>query len=155
MTIVARDNEAYRFPVSVKGVVLRGDAVVLVKNRRDEWELPGGKLELGEQPEACVTREMEEELHLAVRPDQLIDAWVYTIAPGTDVLVISYGCTEDSNSDAVLSDEHTALQWIPLGDVGGLRMPEGYKSSIRRWAAMVESGKHPMTRLASDALPAP
>ena len=33
-----RDNDAYRFPVSVKGIVIRGGDVVLVKNRRDEWE---------------------------------------------------------------------------------------------------------------------
>jgi 8-oxo-dGTP pyrophosphatase MutT (NUDIX family) len=44
------DNDAFRFPVSVKGIVVRDGAVVLVRNRRDEWELPGGKLELGESP---------------------------------------------------------------------------------------------------------
>jgi hypothetical protein len=44
------DNDAYRFPVSVKGIVVRDGAVVLVRNRRDEWELPGGKLELNESP---------------------------------------------------------------------------------------------------------
>jgi 8-oxo-dGTP pyrophosphatase MutT (NUDIX family) len=142
MTTAPRDNDAYRFPVSVKGVVLRGDTVILVKNRRDEWELPGGKLERSEEPAACVTREIEEELRLSISPDQLLDAWVYTIGPGTAVLVVSYGCTETSMRDAVLSDEHTEFDWIPLGDVETLRMPAGYKSSIRRWAAMVQSAKH-------------
>lgn len=143
MTIAPRDNDAHRFPVSVKGVVLRGDTVVLVKNRRGEWELPGGKLELNEDPPACVAREIEEELQLAIRADQLIDAWVYTIAPGTHVLVVAYGCLETSARDAVLSEEHTEMDWISLANVDGLRMPEGYKSSIRRWAAMVESTKRP------------
>ena len=41
------DNDAYRFPVSVKGIVVRDGAVVLVHNQRDEWELRGGKLEIG------------------------------------------------------------------------------------------------------------
>src|SRR5215208_4421596 len=90
------DNDAYRFPVSVKGIVLRDDTVVLVRNRRDEWELPGGKLELGESPELCVAREIEEELGLDVGPVSLVDSWVYTIAPGTHVLVITYGCIERS-----------------------------------------------------------
>ena len=89
-----RDNEAYRFPVSVKGIVVRDDAVVLVHNRRDEWELPGGKLEVGETPERCVAREIEEELQLDVETAALVDAWVYSIAADTRVLVLTYGCTE-------------------------------------------------------------
>jgi ADP-ribose pyrophosphatase YjhB (NUDIX family) len=44
------DNNAYRFPVSVKGVVAQAEKFLLLKNERDEWELPGGKLELGETP---------------------------------------------------------------------------------------------------------
>jgi mutator protein MutT len=131
-----RDNEAYRFPVSVKGIVVRRDAVVLVRNRRDEWELPGGKLEPGETPERCVAREIDEELGLDVAPEALVDSWVYTLAPGTDVLVLTYGCRERSARSARLSDEHTHFEWIGIGDMAKLRMPEGYKQSIARWSAL-------------------
>jgi len=132
------DNDAYRFPVSVKGIVVRDGAVVLVRNRRDEWELPGGKLELGESPEHCVAREIEEELALDVEPESLVDSWVYTIASQVQVLVLTYGCSERVARDAVLSGEHTRLEWIALADVAGLRMPDGYKSSIAKWAEQVE-----------------
>lgn len=128
-----RDNDAYRFPVSVKGVVIRADRVVLVRNRRGEWELPGGKLELGEAPERCVTREIDEELGLDVAAAAPIDAWVYSIAEGTHVLVLTYGCIERSGRNAVLSNEHVELAWIALADVGTLPMSEGYKRSIERW----------------------
>lgn len=135
MTGPPRDNDAYRFPVSVKGIVVRGDTVVLLRNRRGEWELPGGKLELGESPERCVAREIEEELGLDVAPTTLVDSWVYDIAAGTHVLVITYGCVERTARAAVLSDEHTRFDWIPLDEVDRLPMPGGYKTSIARWKA--------------------
>jgi len=40
--------QPHLFPVSVKGVVVRDGRVLLLRNERDEWELPGGKLDLGE-----------------------------------------------------------------------------------------------------------
>ena len=39
------------YPVSIKGVLIRDGRVLLVHNERDEWELPGGRIEPGEAPE--------------------------------------------------------------------------------------------------------
>jgi 8-oxo-dGTP pyrophosphatase MutT (NUDIX family) len=134
MTNPPRDNNAYRFPVSVKGVVIRDGRVILLRNERDEWELPGGKLELSESPERCLAREMAEELRLEIAPDRILNSWIYTIVPGVDVLILAYGCQESSREEAVLSDEHKELRWFPLADIDALRMPEGYKTSIKAWS---------------------
>jgi 8-oxo-dGTP pyrophosphatase MutT (NUDIX family) len=138
MTIPPRDNNAYRFPVSVKGVIIRDGKVILVQNGRDEWELPGGKLELSESPKECLAREIAEELQLAVEPETILDSWTYTIASGVHVLILTYGCSESSQGEAVLSDEHTELRWFPLAEVDGLRLPDGYKKSIRSWSTHAE-----------------
>jgi 8-oxo-dGTP pyrophosphatase MutT (NUDIX family) len=138
-TSPARDNDAYRFPVSVKGVIIRGGKVILLRNERNEWELPGGKLELSESPERCLSREIAEELRLAIKPESVLDPWVYTIVPGIHVLVLTYGCLETAAGEAVLSHEHNELRWFPLAEIDSLRMPEGYKASIRSWSARVLS----------------
>jgi 8-oxo-dGTP pyrophosphatase MutT (NUDIX family) len=118
----------------VKGVVIRGGKVVLLANERGEWELPGGKLEPGEAPQACVAREIAEELSLEVEPDRLLDTWVYSVAPEVRVLIVTYGCSELREVPAALSDEHRALAWFSLAEVRALPMPEGYKASIAAWA---------------------
>jgi 8-oxo-dGTP pyrophosphatase MutT (NUDIX family) len=138
VTVAPRDNNAFRFPVSVKGVLIRSGKVILVRNDRDEWELPGGKLELSETPLDCVAREIMEELGLEVAPQRIVDSWTYTIAPGVHVLVITYGCTESTPREAVLSDENKELGWFDIDQIDRLRLPDGYKTSIRAWASLLK-----------------
>lgn len=123
-----------RFPVSVKGVIVRDGAVALLRNEREEWELPGGKLDPRESPEVCLEREVKEELQLRVDAASILDCWVYAIAPDALVLIVTYGCNELERLEAMVSDEHSEAAWIPLGNVSKLVMPDGYKESIHRWA---------------------
>jgi mutator protein MutT len=133
-TFLPRDNQSYRFPVSVKGVVLHTGRVALLQNEREEWELPGGKLEPGESPEDCVTREIHEELGLHVTAGPLLDSWVYHIAVSVDVLILTYGCYTAPFAAMTHSPEHKAVGLFTLQEVQTLRMPEGYKKSIQSWA---------------------
>lgn len=59
--------------IEVVGAVIRRGAEVLIAQRMPGkheallWEFPGGKLEPGEAPEACLAREIQEELGVAIR----------------------------------------------------------------------------------------
>jgi 8-oxo-dGTP pyrophosphatase MutT (NUDIX family) len=142
-----RDNMAFRFPISIKGVLLRGQEVLLLKNERDEWELPGGKLELRETPQACLKREIEEETGLVVEIGALVDAWVYTIAPGVHVFIVVYGCTSIRPDAAVhISGEHREHLWTRVNDVSKMRIPAGYLQSVNAWIDAVRHGPAPLWR---------
>ncbi|MGQ3069948.1 MAG: NUDIX hydrolase [Ferrovibrionaceae bacterium] len=118
--------------VSVKGVVLLAGRAALLMNERDDWELPGGRLEPGEEPETCVVREIAEELGLVARDPVLLDVWLYRIPDKGDVLIVTYGVTVDE-APARISDEHRALGLFTAAEMSALPMPEGYRRSIRDW----------------------
>ena len=63
-----------RYCVSIKGVLRSPQgAFVLHRNEREESELPGGQIEIGESSARCLAREIEEELGLRVRVGSLLD----------------------------------------------------------------------------------
>ncbi|MBL0338925.1 MAG: NUDIX hydrolase [Rhodospirillaceae bacterium] len=125
------DHKASHFPVSIKSVIYLNRKVILLKNERDEWELPGGKLEPGESPESCVVREAFEELSISVEVDSIIDSWLYVVSPNVEVVIITYLCkTVGKNRSPTVSHEHKEVKLFSIQEVPGLFMPDGYKRSI-------------------------
>ncbi|HEV2782916.1 MAG TPA: NUDIX hydrolase [Actinophytocola sp.] len=134
------DHLPRAFPVSIKGVVVRDGRVLLLKNERDEWELPGGRIEWNETPEQCVVREIAEETHWTVVMGPILDAWMYHIeAAQKHVFIVTYGCYPDGESESVLSVEHKEIGLFNEHEVATLRMPDGYKRSIVKWYARLRA----------------
>jgi len=131
--------ESYSVPISVKGIVFENGNIWLRKNERDEWEFPGGKLDIGEQPEQTVAREMQEELGFSVEVVCIIQAHLYTIKPSQDesrgVLVVSYLCKLlDKTGEFETEGEAGKAQFtcFPVKEISKLNMPEFYKIGIRK-----------------------
>lgn len=130
--IAATDYLAHAFPVSVKGVAVQDGKVLLLENERAEWELPGGRLELGEDPPDCVMREVGEESGWQVTAGPLPDCWQYHIRLGSDVVIVTYGCHVHSTDPPVISGEHKGAGLFTPDQIPGLVMPDGYKRSVGR-----------------------
>ncbi len=120
-----------RWAVSVKGVLGWGSRYVVLRNRRGEWELPGGRLDASDAgPIETLKREMSEELGLEVEVDSILDSWVYEVE-GKRVLILTYGCQAEQPSELSHSDEHIEVALMDYAELTNAVIPIGYLRSIR------------------------
>ncbi|WNL40012.1 NUDIX hydrolase [Halomonas sp. PAMB 3232] len=124
------------FPVSIKGVLrLPNGQVVLALNDRDEWELPGGRIEVGESAPECLAREFKEELDVEVRVSSIIDSYLFEVIPGKQVFIVTYGCELVGPFAPEVSDEHLRIATFAL-DALPANLPPGYAHSIHTFHAL-------------------
>jgi 8-oxo-dGTP diphosphatase len=121
-------------PISVKGVLIDRDRVLLLLNERDEWDLPGGRPDAGEDHRAALEREVREETGLAVAVGEALDEQLFEVLPGRFVRILPFVCRLVGGSDVVLSHEHLETRWVPLGEIGetiaGHKLPACYRGAI-------------------------
>ncbi len=121
-------------PVSVKGVLLLEGCVVLLKNERGEWELPGGRVEAGEDHARALSREFAEELSVAVSVAQPIDSYLFEVVPGRRVFIVTYGCALAGAFAPRISEEHIEHCLWPVERLSQINLPSGYRRSAEKWA---------------------
>jgi 8-oxo-dGTP pyrophosphatase MutT (NUDIX family) len=124
-------------PVSIKGVLLLDGMVVLVKNSRNEWELPGGRVDPGENHAQTLSREFAEELSIDVAISEPIDSYLFEVIPGRHVHIITYGCTLAGAFSPRVSEEHSEHCLWPVDRLSEINLPEGYRRSVEKWANAV------------------
>src|SRR5258708_27829275 len=84
-------NRSDRPPRRVDVVsIVRDGKVLLLRNERDEWKLPGGQLEIGEDPPDLQLRRIAEECGWSAAIGPILDAWQYHIRDGLDCLIVTY-----------------------------------------------------------------
>lgn len=110
-----------RHSVSVAGIVVNKGGQVLVIQRRDNghWEPPGGVLELDEQFEEGVRREVREETGMDVHVERLTGVYK-NLTVGVVALVFRCIPLGDPDPD---SAEAAAIRWADLTEIPDLMDP--------------------------------
>lgn len=81
------------------------------------WELPGGKVEQGEDERAALVRECREELHLDLALGARVGPDLPIGASGTLRVWAAYA----GNGTEPVAREHAALRWVGPDELDGLR----------------------------------
>ena len=85
----------------VAAVIERGGRILIAQRRNEgphalKWEFPGGKVEAGEEPEAALLRELEEELGIRAEIGPEITRYQYQYPGRLPFLLIFYRVTKFS-----------------------------------------------------------
>lgn len=127
-------HEQYDFTVAFF-IVHEGKVLLVNHPRYDKWIPPGGHIELNEDPEEALYREIEEETGLEV---EILSNRPVFISPGTKALLTpNYMDVHEANPPHMhigltyfaraksgafqLSDEHSEIRWFTENE---LVMPE-------------------------------
>ena len=78
------------------------------------WEFPGGKVELGETPEAALVREIREELAVEISVGELLTTVEYDY-PNFHLTMHCYLCRLTGGELRLL--EHQAARWLGKGEL--------------------------------------
>ncbi len=76
---------------------------------KDGWEIPGGKIEPGENPEQCIEREIREELATEVKAEKILGTVDYDY-PDFHLTMHCILCSIVSGKLELL--EHEAARWL-------------------------------------------
>jgi 8-oxo-dGTP pyrophosphatase MutT (NUDIX family) len=137
------------FEVSLKAFVVRDGRALLVREADSGfWELPGGRIDVGEEWEAhdrILAREIAEELGPTFRLDitDLAVTWTRRRpSDGVFQFIVGRICRH-AGGEPVLSGEHDALAWLDPGELSSLTFPteSGYAAALAAlWQRVKASG---------------
>jgi 8-oxo-dGTP diphosphatase len=117
-----------KLPVLVSaGVLIEGARVLLSQRKRGShleglWELPGGKVEPGEDPRAALVRELREELGIEVAVGAPLEVTFFRY-PEREVLLLFFLCARAPGSPEPRAIDVADVRWARADELGGLAFP--------------------------------
>jgi 8-oxo-dGTP diphosphatase len=121
--------------IPVVAGLIRRQGKVLVGQRPEgaslarTWEFPGGKIELGESPEAALARELSEELGIEAEIGPLKFAATHTYGK-TGIMFLFFEVKFWKGQ--IKTQQHLDLKWVSPKELGTLELPEANSKFLKQ-----------------------
>jgi ADP-ribose pyrophosphatase YjhB (NUDIX family) len=131
--------------VAQKAVIVRDGKVLVMRDPREKeeiWEIPGGRLNTGEDPKAGLAREIKEELGLDCVIGEVIHlAQFFQHSEQKNALMIAYEAIPvDTNAPLVLEEgEVSEIRYISQTDMRDLKFFPEYLDTLKIYFAKQSS----------------
>lgn len=124
--------------VAQKALIVKGKKVLITRDSRDEktWELPGGRLDAGEEPVEGLKREMREELGVEIKVSRIIDITrMYHARDDEWMLAVYYEVNLFNESAEFTVDpvEIAEYAWIDKNDLENYILFPEYQEAVTKF----------------------
>lgn len=138
--IEARNQNEIGFGIALRAAIFhQGKILLLLRSRPSKgedgfWELPGGRMNLGECYEEAVKREVYEETGLKIRVLRPLNVFDAKRDIDTQVVGITFLCNlESDDMEVLLSDEHLDSEWVSFDRISTMKVIPGLNKEAARW----------------------
>ena len=108
------------FRIAVKSFIVNNENKLLLLKRRSNdvhkpgaWDIPGGRLELGEDPFLGLKREAKEETNLDIEIISPLHIQHFTRDDNQTITMLIFLC-KPTHNNLKLSEEHIDYSWVNL-----------------------------------------
>jgi 8-oxo-dGTP diphosphatase len=136
-------TEACRRTLHVACALIEREGLLLAVQRSAamslplKWEFPGGKIEPGEDPAACLRREVREELGVDVETGASLPAAAHDY-PGFSVVLYPLRCRIIAGEPTL--HEHADARWLSPADLLSVDWAAADLPVLAAWRAISGSG---------------
>ena len=128
------------YGLTVRGIIKNDSDEILIVKRHPKsktdpemWELPGGKVEKGEDFEYALVREIKEETNLDCTVGDFCEAVQNDYMHKRTVQLMMY--LDNISGDVKISEEHTDWMWAGTEDIKKLEISTSLEKLLkkRKW----------------------
>ncbi len=136
-----------RTVIVAAGVILEQGRVLLSQRKRGAhlegmWELPGGKVEDGEDPRAALRRELAEELGIDVQVGEILDVTFHRYeGAGRTVLLLFFEAARLAGTAEPSAIDVAAFEWADASGLDPARFPAADVAVVAKIRARLLAGQ--------------